>query len=99
MTGHDLVGPAVDRADLDKVLVDAGDRPLVIVVRDVHRYRWQAEVVSVFAAAHADTVVVEMGWPGVAPTDGGGGVPLVRTWGASRASGDAAAQLLVEGVG
>jgi beta-N-acetylhexosaminidase len=96
-TAHDVVGPAVDRADLDKVLVDADGRPVVIVVRDAHRYRWQSEVVEL-VAAHRDAVVVEMGWPGEAFTGGGGAVPVLRTWGASRASGEAVARLLVEGV-
>jgi hypothetical protein len=45
------------------------------------------------AAARPDAVVVDMGWP-MAPGERPGVATWITTYGASRASGDAAARLL-----
>jgi beta-N-acetylhexosaminidase len=69
----------------------ATDRPLVAVVRDVHRHPWLLAVLTKLAAARPDLVTVDMGWPSPAPLPG---AAQVRTYGASRAAGAALARLL-----
>ncbi len=71
----------------------AADRPLVVVVRDPQRRPTQAAALRTLLAARPDAVVVDMGWP-----DDGDGLPVaaarITTYGASRASGQAAARRL-----
>ena len=67
-------------------------QPLVVVVRNAGRHRWQLEVLRELAMARPDLIVVEMGWPGPDPLPG---AVVIRTFGASRASGEAVARLLV----
>ncbi|GGN83509.1 hydrolase [Actinoplanes lobatus] len=71
------------------VLAGAGGRPLVLVVRDVHRHPWIAGTLSRVLAVRPDAIVVEMGIP-VTVT---GGVHIA-THGATRALGRAAAELI-----
>jgi len=91
------VGPE-DELD-DAVLAGAVGRPLVVVVRDRHRHRWQAAHLDRLVAARPDAIVVDMGWPGAPPP--GPPPPASRTWitthGASRASAEAVAELLTRG--
>lgn len=69
-------------------LHDAEGRPLVVVVRDaVHAQELLAHVL----AARPDTILVEMGIPLWTPPDG---TAYLATYGASRASAQAAAELL-----
>jgi beta-N-acetylhexosaminidase len=67
------------------------ERPLVFVVRNASRHRWQLDVLSTLAAGRPDLITVEMGWPGPDPLPG---AAVIRTFGASRVSGEAVAQLL-----
>ncbi len=71
-------------------LTRAAGRPLIVVVRDAHRDAAARDVVSGLVAARPDTVVVEMGLPLWVPP---GGVHLA-TYGAARASAQAAAEVL-----
>jgi beta-N-acetylhexosaminidase len=71
------------------VLAGAAGRPLVLVVRDVHRHPWIAEALDCTLRLRPDAIVVEMGVP-VAVS---GGVHLA-TYGATRACGQAAAELI-----
>jgi beta-N-acetylhexosaminidase len=71
------------------VLAGAGNRPLVLVVRDVHRHAWIAEALDCVLKLRPDAIVVEMGVP-VAIS---GGLHLA-TYGATRACGQAAAELI-----
>jgi beta-N-acetylhexosaminidase len=71
------------------VLAGAGRRPLVLVVRDLHRHPWVADAVERTLAVRPDAVVVEMGLPEAVV----GGVHLA-TYGATRACGQAAAELI-----
>jgi beta-N-acetylhexosaminidase len=71
-------------------LARAAGRPLIVVVRDAHRYPAVRAVVSELAAARPDTVVLEMGLPLWAPP---AGVHLA-TYGAARANAQAAAEVL-----
>ncbi|HEX6350914.1 MAG TPA: beta-N-acetylhexosaminidase [Candidatus Dormibacteraeota bacterium] len=61
-------------------------RPLVLVVRDLHRHPWQQEVVE----AHPEAVVVEMGTPVLKPRARG----YVATYGAARPNAEAAREVL-----
>ncbi|MBO8186925.1 glycoside hydrolase family 3 protein [Streptomyces spirodelae] len=75
------------------VLADAGDRPVVVVVRDLHRHPWMSEAVARLVAARQDTVVVEMGLPQAAPQ----GALHIATHGAARVCGRAAAEVIARG--
>jgi beta-N-acetylhexosaminidase len=70
----------------------AGGRPLVVVVRNASRHRWQLDHLRHLAARRPDLVAVEMGWPGPDPLPG---AAVVHTFGASRVSGEAVARLLL----
>ncbi|WP_305786794.1 glycoside hydrolase family 3 protein [Symbioplanes lichenis] len=71
------------------VLAGATGRPLVLVVRDVHRHPWIADAVAATLDVRPDAIVIEMGVP-VAVS---GGLHLA-THGATSACGEAAAELL-----
>ena len=71
------------------ILAGAGDRPLVLVVRDVHRHPWLADALRRTLAVRPDAIVVEMGVPVMVS----GGVHLA-TYGATRACGQAAAEII-----
>ena len=73
------------------ILAAAAGRSLVAVVRDAHRDANTRSLVSTLLAARPDTVLVEMGLPRWQPPDG---TSYVATYGASRASAQAAAELL-----
>ncbi|WP_052848279.1 glycoside hydrolase family 3 protein [Streptomyces avicenniae] len=90
--GHDAADAARLGTDglLAEVLAAAGDRPVVAVVRDLHRHGWMAAVLDGLIAARPDTAVVEMGVPHAAPV----GAVHLATHGASRVCGLAAAEIL-----
>jgi beta-N-acetylhexosaminidase len=73
------------------ILTAAAGRSLVAVVRDAHRDADARSLVSTLLAARPDTVLVEMGLPRWQPPDG---TSYLATYGASRASAQAAAELL-----
>jgi beta-N-acetylhexosaminidase len=88
-------GQAVDQdgghvGDADRALAAAAGRPLIVVVRDAHRYPAARDVVTRLLAARPDAVVVEMGLPVWRPSGGA----YVATYGAAGASGQAAAEIL-----
>ncbi|MEU6078297.1 glycoside hydrolase family 3 N-terminal domain-containing protein [Micromonospora sp. NPDC047074] len=69
----------------------AGDRPIVLVGRHLHRLPGGADLVTALAAGHPVTVV-EMGWP--SRWRPAGVRAFVTTYGASHACGRAAAEVL-----
>ena len=71
------------------ILAGAAGRALVLVVRDAHRHSWVADALRRTLAVRPDAIVVEMGIP-VAVS---GGVH-VATHGATRACGQAAAEVI-----
>ncbi|MFD7510360.1 glycoside hydrolase family 3 protein [Streptomyces sp. NPDC059853] len=73
-----------------RILDDAGEQPVVAVVRDAHRHPWMADTVTALLAARPDTVVVEMGVPASSPT----GALHIATHGAARVCGRAAAEII-----
>jgi beta-N-acetylhexosaminidase len=75
-------------AATEELLRAAGDRPLVAVVRDVHRHPWMADALRALLDARPDTAVIEMGVPQAPPV----GAPHVATHGAARVCARAAAE-------
>jgi beta-N-acetylhexosaminidase len=79
-----------DGARLGEVaLAPAAGRPLVLVVRDAHRHPWMVAALRMLLADRPDAVVVEMGVPAIRS-----GQVHLATYGASRANGMAAAEVL-----
>jgi beta-N-acetylhexosaminidase len=75
----------------DSVLADASGRPLLVVVRDAHRYPPAArELVLRLLAARPDATLVEMGLPVWRPRAG----VYLATYGAASVSSRAAAEIL-----
>jgi beta-N-acetylhexosaminidase len=80
----------LDAVHLDEVaLAPATGRPLVVVVRDAHRHPWMTEALRILLQARPDAIVVEMGVPAIRS-----GHVYLATYGASRANGLAAAEVL-----
>jgi beta-N-acetylhexosaminidase len=77
-------------ADVTELLAAAGDRPIVAVVRDVHRHAWMADALAALVAARPSAVVVEMGVPQAPPV----GALHIATHGAARVCGEAAAEAI-----
>lgn len=71
------------------VLAGVGGRALVLVVRDAHRHRWVADALDAVLAVRPDAIVVEMGVPVLIV-----GGAHVATYGATRACGQAAAEVI-----
>ncbi|MFF0175532.1 glycoside hydrolase family 3 protein [Micromonospora profundi] len=69
--------------------VTAGDRPLVLVVRDLHRHEWMRAAVHRALAARPDGIVVELGVPELVT-----GAVHLATHSGTQASGQAAAETL-----
>jgi beta-N-acetylhexosaminidase len=86
LTADDLAGLSDPAAP---VLAGATGRPLVLVARDVHRHPWLADAVERVLEVRPDAIVVEMG----VPVRVLGGVHIA-TFGATRALGLAAAELI-----
>jgi len=84
-------GAGTAPADAQAILAVAAGRPLVAVVRDAHRDQNTRSLVEALLAARPDLVLVEMGLPLWRPS---GGTSYLATYGASRASAQAAAELL-----
>jgi beta-N-acetylhexosaminidase len=85
-------GPADgDRVDAAGILAAAAGRSLVAVVRDAHRDEQTRSLASALLAARPDLILVEMGLPFWRPPEG---TSYLATYGASRASAHAAAELL-----
>ncbi len=71
------------------VLAGTDGRPLVLVVRDVHRHPWLGDVLGAVLTRRPDAIVVEMGVPETVL-----GAVHIATFGATRACGLAAAELI-----
>ncbi|MFE6689584.1 glycoside hydrolase family 3 protein [Streptomyces sp. NPDC057743] len=80
-------GPA---ALVDALLTAAGDRPIVAVVRDLHRHPWMADTLHALLTARPHTAVIEMGVPQAPPQ----GAPHIATHGAARICAQAATEAL-----
>jgi len=76
---------------IDEILAAAAGRSLVAVVRDAHRDQPTRSLVSTLLAVRPDLVLVEMGLPLWPPPEG---TSYLATYGASRASAHAAAEVL-----
>lgn len=82
--GHDLA-TAVDAA-----LARASHRPLIVVVRDAHRYPAARQAVTRLLTARPDAVLIEMGLPIWRPP----AQVYLATYGAALTSSQAAAEIL-----
>jgi beta-N-acetylhexosaminidase len=81
--------------DLHPLLAAAAGRPLILVVRDLHRNAWVARAVDGLLTERSDAIVVEMGVPyGRIEEFPTLGVTVLETHGAARVCGYAAAELL-----
>jgi beta-N-acetylhexosaminidase len=89
LTTGETSGPALER-----LLGAAAGRPLVIVVRDAHRYAWQGEALRHLLSARPDAVVVEMGLPARSDL----GAVHIATYGSARVCGQAAVEALTGGL-
>ncbi|MDI9883589.1 glycoside hydrolase family 3 protein [Streptomyces sp. HNM0645] len=78
-------------AAVDDVLLAAGGRRVVAVVRDAHRHPWMSQSLDALVAARPDTIVVEMGLNAAPPR----GALHVATHGAARVCGIAAAEAVI----
>ncbi|MFI2649828.1 glycoside hydrolase family 3 N-terminal domain-containing protein [Micromonospora fulviviridis] len=91
LAGAEEVRAVAGETDPEELRGLAGERPIVLVGRHLHRLPGARELVDALASTHPVTVV-EMGWPGGwRPT---GARAFVTTYGASHANGRAAAQVL-----
>ncbi|WP_018351158.1 glycoside hydrolase family 3 protein [Longispora albida] len=76
----------------DDLAAAAGDRDIVVVGRDTHRWPHAKALIEALAARHPGVVLVEMGWP--SSWRPAGISAFVSTYGASRANGFAAVEAL-----
>ncbi len=81
-------GPSVD---VHEIVRQSARRPLVIVVRDLHRHPWAAAATEAILDRRSDAVIVEMGIPVSRPA---AAAAYVTTYGAGRVNGMAAVELL-----
>jgi beta-N-acetylhexosaminidase len=79
------------QVDAGALAASAEGRSLVLVVRDLHRHAWQADLADGLLALRHDTVVVEMGLPQCRPK---GAEAYIATYGAARVCGEAAAEVM-----
>jgi beta-N-acetylhexosaminidase len=77
--------------DVAGILAAAKGRSLVVTVRDAHVDKRTRALITALLATRPDTVLVEMGLPQWSPPEG---TSYLVTFGASRASAQAAAELL-----
>jgi len=84
-------GAGRDATNAPAILAAAAGRSLVAVVRDAHRDQNTRSLVKALLVARPDLVLVEMGLPLWRPPEG---TSYMATFGASRASAQAAAELL-----
>jgi beta-N-acetylhexosaminidase len=77
--------------DVEQVPGAKARRPLIIVVRDLHRHAWAVSAVEAIRARHPDAVLVEMGLPRMVPADT---ATYMATFGAARVNALAAVEIL-----
>ncbi|HEV7706633.1 MAG TPA: glycoside hydrolase family 3 protein [Asanoa sp.] len=78
-----------DAAEPSTVVAAAAGRPLVLVVRDLHRHAWMTTLAQAVLRSRPDAVVVELGVPAAIV-----GATHIATHGATRSSGLAVAEVL-----
>ncbi|WP_214322337.1 glycoside hydrolase family 3 N-terminal domain-containing protein [Nonomuraea sediminis] len=81
-------------AALEDLLAEANGRPLVIVVRDAHRFAWQREAAEHLLGVRPDAIVVEMGLPERSDL----GAVHLATYGSATVCGQAAAEVITGGL-
>jgi beta-N-acetylhexosaminidase len=91
INGTEQLRLAAAQADPAALLERAGDRPIVVVGRNLHRLSGARDLIEGLAETHP-VIVVEMGWPSSWRPPSARA--FVTTWGASHANGRAAAKTL-----
>ncbi|RAG86271.1 glycoside hydrolase family 3 protein [Streptacidiphilus pinicola] len=92
---HTAVDAGDGQVDTKPLLGAAVGRPLVIVVRDLHRHPWMQRATLELTASRPDAVVVEIGTAyGVDSVLADRGVTTLTTYGGARVCGVAAAEAL-----
>jgi len=91
INGTEQVRLAASQADPAALMARAGDRPIVVVGRNLHRLTGARDLIEALAETHP-VIVVEMGWPSSWRPPSARA--FVTTWGASHANGRAAAKTL-----
>ena len=86
-------GDPAEAGTAAEILAAAANRSLVLVVRDAHRSESTRDLVMSVLADRPDAVLIEMGLPVWQPPAGSCRA-YVATYGASRANGQAAAEVL-----
>lgn len=76
----------------ERAVAEHPGRPVVVSARGTRRVHWQRAAVLAVRRARPDAIVVDHGLPAV----GGFGEPYLLTYGASRVSAEAAADLLAD---
>jgi hypothetical protein len=89
-------GASGGTAELDAIIERGRGRPLVVAVRDAHRLPWQRDLLGRVLARRPDAVVVGAGTVHDRHLAGRG---YVGTRGAGRANLEAAADVLLGGIG
>ncbi|MBF9067564.1 glycoside hydrolase family 3 protein [Streptacidiphilus sp. NEAU-YB345] len=88
--GPDDATPELLPALVDRIRRESAGRPLVVVVRDLHRHAWMSRALDGVLAERPDTAVVEMGVPRASAR----GALHIATHGAARVCGLAAVEVL-----
>jgi len=87
--GVSLAGAPVD---VDRLIEIGRGRPLVVVVRDLHRHAWVRAAVERLVGLRPDAVLVEMGLPKFVPA---GAAAYIATYGAARVNAIAAVETML----
>ncbi|MGH3376772.1 MAG: glycoside hydrolase family 3 protein, partial [Actinoallomurus sp.] len=90
----DAIPIDAETADAAGLLARAKGRPLVVVVRDAHRYPGHQALVSTLLSARPDAVLLEMGLPVWRPEGTAKPAAYIATYGATRANARAAAEII-----
>ena len=90
----DAIPIDAETADVVGLIARAKGRPLVVVVRDAHRYPGHRALVSALLSARPDAVLLEMGLPVWRPEGTAKPAAYVATYGATRANARAAAEII-----
>ena len=89
--GPSAMAGSAGQLEVSDILTAAEGRSLVVAVRDAHVDERVRTLITALLAARPDTALVEMGLPHWSPPEG---TSYLATFGASRASAQAAAELL-----
>ncbi len=79
-------------ADVDRLIAMAKGRPIVVVVRDLHRHVWARAAIERILSLRPDAVLVEMGLPKFRPASA---AAYIAAYGAARVNAIAAVEAMI----